>query len=68
MSRIKELFAPKDLTEGPPWKRIIEFSIPLLIGNVAQQLYNTADSIIVGRYLGEGIPYQLLYSCLYLLP
>src|SRR5690606_7053508 len=53
MARIKELFAPKDLTEGPPWKRIIEFSIPLLIGNVAQQLYNTADSIIVGRYVGD---------------
>lgn len=53
MASIKELFAPKDLTEGPPWKRIIEFSIPLLIGNVAQQLYNTADSIIVGRYVGD---------------
>jgi putative MATE family efflux protein len=53
MARIKELFAPKDLTEGPPWKRIIEFTIPLLIGNVAQQLYNTADSIIVGRYVGD---------------
>src|SRR5690606_13422530 len=46
-------FAPKDLTVGPPWKRIIEFSTPLLIGNVAQQFYNTADSIIVGRYVGD---------------
>lgn len=53
MGNLKELFAPKDLTEGPPWKRIIEFAIPMLIGNVAQQLYNTADSIIVGRYVGD---------------
>ena len=53
MASIKELFAPKDLTVGPPWKRIIEFSTPLLIGNVAQQFYNTADSIIVGRYVGD---------------
>lgn len=53
MVNIKELFAPKDLTKGKPWKRIVEFAIPMLIGNVAQQLYNTADSIIVGRYVGD---------------
>ena len=53
MANIKELFAPKDLTKGKPWKRIVEFAIPMLIGNVAQQLYNTADSIIVGRYVGD---------------
>jgi len=41
------------MTQGPPWKRIMEFSIPMLIGNVAQQLYNTADSIIVGHYVGD---------------
>ncbi len=50
---IKELFAAKDMTQGPPWKRIMEFSIPMLIGNIAQQLYNTADSIIVGMYVGD---------------
>lgn len=53
MGRMKELFASKDLTEGPPWRRIIEFAIPMLIGNIAQQFYNTADSIIVGRYIGD---------------
>lgn len=53
MGRMKELFAAKDLTEGPPWRRIIEFAIPMLIGNIAQQFYNTADSIIVGRYIGD---------------
>nr|WP_300384567.1 MATE family efflux transporter [Clostridium sp.] len=51
--KISKLFAPKDMTEGTPWKRIVEFSIPMLIGNVAQQFYNTADSIIVGKYVGD---------------
>ena len=50
---LKEMFAAKDMTQGPPWKRILEFSIPMLIGNIAQQLYNTADSIIVGMYVGD---------------
>lgn len=53
MIKLKELFAPKDLTEGTPWKRIVEFAIPMLIGNIAQQFYNTADSIIVGKYIGD---------------
>ena len=41
------------MTVGAPWKRIMEFSIPMLIGNLAQQLYNTADSVIVGHYVGD---------------
>lgn len=53
MASVKALFAPNDLTEGTPWKRIVEFTIPMLIGNVAQQLYNTADSIVVGKYIGD---------------
>lgn len=50
---LKYLFSVKDMTEGAPWRRILEFSIPMLLGNLAQQLYNTADSIIVGRYVGD---------------
>ena len=50
---IKSLFSAKDMTQGTPAKRILEFSIPMLIGNVAQQLYNTADSIIVGKFVGD---------------
>ena len=50
---LKSLFSAKDMTVGSPWKRIMEFSIPMLLGNVAQQLYNTADSIIVGKYVGD---------------
>ena len=50
---IKSLFAAKDMTVGRPWKRIMEFSVPMLLGNVAQQLYNTADSVIVGKFVGD---------------
>ena len=53
MVKISKLFTVRDMTEGTPWKRILEFSIPMLIGNIAQQFYNTADSIIVGRYIGD---------------
>lgn len=53
MVKFSELFSPKDMTEGTPWKRIVEFSLPMLIGNIAQQFYNTADSIIVGKYVGD---------------
>lgn len=53
MAKFRDLFSPKDLTEGTPWKRIVEFTIPMLIGNIAQQFYNTADSIIVGKYVGD---------------
>lgn len=42
----------KDLTVGSPLKLIIYFTIPLLIGNLFQQLYNTADTMIVGRTIG----------------
>ena len=41
------------MTVGSPAKRILEFSIPMLLGNIAQQLYNTADSIIVGKFVGD---------------
>ena len=41
------------MTVGPPWKRIAEFAVPMLLGNIAQQLYNTVDSIVVGKYVGD---------------
>jgi len=50
---LKALFSAKDMTQGAPWKRVMEFSIPMLLGNFAQQLYNTADSVIVGIYVGD---------------
>lgn len=42
----------KNMTEGEPLKLIVQFMIPLLIGNVFQQMYNIADVIIVGRTIG----------------
>lgn len=41
------------LTEGVIWKKIVGFAIPLFLGNLFQQLYNTADSLIVGNFLGS---------------
>lgn len=41
------------MTKGPIWKKIIAFAIPLFLGNLFQQLYNTADSLIVGNFLGS---------------
>ena len=41
-----------DMTKGSPLRHILLFSVPLLIGNVFQQLYNIADLVIVGRLLG----------------
>lgn len=41
------------MTEGPIWKKIITFAFPLFLGNLFQQLYNTADSLIVGNFLGS---------------
>lgn len=42
----------KDMTTGNPFKLIIKFCIPLIIGNLFQQLYNVADTVIVGKFLG----------------
>lgn len=41
------------MTEGPIWKKIIFFAMPMFLGNLFQQLYNTADSLIVGNFLGS---------------
>lgn len=43
----------KDMTSGSPWKLILAFGIPLVIGNIFQQFYNMVDSIIVGKYVGK---------------
>ena len=51
--RIKNLFGATDMTEGQPWKKIVVFTIPMLLGNIAQQLYSTVDSIVVGKYVGD---------------
>ncbi|MBO7336249.1 MAG: MATE family efflux transporter, partial [Lachnospiraceae bacterium] len=42
-----------DMTKGKPFKLIMRFLIPVVIGNIVQQLYNLADTIIVGKYVGQ---------------
>lgn len=41
------------MTEGTIWKKILVFAVPLIIGNLLQQMYSTIDSIIVGHYVGK---------------
>ena len=43
----------RDMTVGSPWKLIAGFALPVLLSQIFQQLYNTADSLIVGRFLGD---------------
>ena len=51
--KMKKLFEPADMTVGAPWKSIAMFSIPMIIGNIAQQFYSTVDSDVVGKYEGD---------------
>ena len=41
------------MTEGSIWKKITFFAVPIFLGNLFQQMYNTADSLIVGNFLGS---------------
>ncbi|MBQ1662387.1 MAG: hypothetical protein II054_07780 [Treponema sp.] len=41
-----------NMTEGNPVRLILIFSLPMLIGNIFQQLYNFVDSVIVGQFVG----------------
>lgn len=43
----------KDMTNGSPFRQILLFSIPVLLGNLFQQFYSMVDTIIVGQFLGE---------------
>ena len=42
----------RDMTSGSPVKLIIQFMIPMFLGNIFQQFYNIADSIVAGQFLG----------------
>ena len=47
-----EDFMEQDMTQGKPLSIILKFTLPLLVGNIFQQFYNMADTIIVGRFVG----------------
>lgn len=74
MSLFQKKSGVTDMTQGNPYKLILIFSIPLLIGNVFQQLYNMVDSIVVGNYLGDkalaavgtGFPIIFMLSSLFM--
>lgn len=51
---LKKLFAPVDMTQGKPWKVILQFTLPMIIGNISQQLYSTIDTIVVGQFAQNG--------------
>lgn len=53
IEKIKGLFGQVDMTQGKPWEKIVAFTIPMLLGNIAQQMYSTVDSIVVGKYVGD---------------
>lgn len=53
LEKVTRLFGQVDMTEGKPWEKIAIFTVPMLLGNIAQQLYNTVDSIVVGKYVGD---------------
>lgn len=42
-----------DMTQGSSYKILITFAIPMVLGNIFQQLYNTTDAVIVGRFIGK---------------
>ncbi len=42
-----------NLTEGKPLKLLFFFAMPMVVGNLFQQLYNMVDSMVVGRFVGE---------------
>ena len=49
MKRLRSLFGAQDMTIGSPMSCLLKFSIPLLIGNLAQQMYNTVDAMVIGQ-------------------
>ena len=42
-----------DMTQGVIWKQLLEFSLPMMLGMVFQQFYNTVDTIVVGQFVGK---------------
>ena len=53
LSKLAGLTRSQDMTVGTPWRNIVRFSLPLLIGSLVQQLYSTVDAIVVGNSVGH---------------
>ncbi|MCL2236306.1 MAG: MATE family efflux transporter [Defluviitaleaceae bacterium] len=52
MDGLKLKFGKIDMTEGRPWRKLMIFAVPLLVGNIFQQFYNMADAMILGQFVG----------------
>ncbi|MDR2357976.1 MAG: MATE family efflux transporter [Oscillospiraceae bacterium] len=74
LQKIKSLFGAQDMTVGKPMRSILLFTVPLLVGNVLQLMYNTVDSIVVGQYsgpnglgaIGVSTPIQLMFAVFFM--
>ncbi|MDR2420693.1 MAG: MATE family efflux transporter [Oscillospiraceae bacterium] len=74
LQKIKSLFGAQDMTVGTPVKAILLFTVPLLVGNVLQLMYNTVDSIIVGQFsgpnglsaIGVSMPIQFMFAVFFM--
>lgn len=51
--RVRDQLSTIDMTEGKPWKKLLLFTMPLLVGNLFQQVYSIADAIFLGRFVGD---------------
>ena len=45
-----------DMTQGPIMSQLVSFALPLLLGSIFQQLYNTVDTWVVGNFVGKNFP------------
>ena len=50
--RARKKMSVTNITEGVIWKQLLMFFFPILLGTFFQQMYNTVDTIIVGRFVG----------------
>ena len=48
-----EATVKNEITEGIIWKQLLIFFLPIVVGTLFQQLYNTVDAVIVGRFVGK---------------
>ena len=53
-ARLQRAAENRDLTRGPITKKILIFSLPIILGNLFQQLYNVVDSVVVGNFAADG--------------
>ena len=53
IEKVEKRIEGNQITEGVIWKQLLKFFFPILFGTFFQQLYNTVDAVIVGRYVGK---------------